>query len=113
MGFFAKRQSFPPENRRCAYIAAERWPPGRAPYCGAAVVPGSSYCAEHAALCLLDPASEAGAALTREQARAAASAPPPDLPLLHAVAAPEPEDGDDAIEDWRPMPATRDEEDEG
>jgi hypothetical protein len=35
----------------CVYIAAERWPAGKPPFCGRRVLPGSPYCPRHAALC--------------------------------------------------------------
>jgi hypothetical protein len=46
------------EKWGCVYIAAERWLPGKPPFCGKPVLPGSPYCPRHAALCRA-PADEA------------------------------------------------------
>jgi hypothetical protein len=35
----------------CAFIAAADWRAGFPPFCGKPVLPGTPYCAQHAALC--------------------------------------------------------------
>ena len=76
-------------DRRCAYIAADRWPVGEPPFCGAPVQPGSSYCPHHARLCVVDPASAEGVLLALGQELAAAAEAPPQLAHLAPVAVPE------------------------
>jgi hypothetical protein len=63
-------------NRGCAYIAADTWPPGQPPFCGAPRQAGSSYCAAHARLCTALPTSRAGRRIALEQALAARASPP-------------------------------------
>jgi hypothetical protein len=63
-------------NRGCAYIAADTWPPGQPPFCGAPRQCGSSYCPTHARLCTALPMSRAGRRIALEQALAARASPP-------------------------------------
>lgn len=81
----------------CVYITAAKWRVGAAPFCGAPVLPGSSYCARHAVLCGADPASERGEQIAAEQDAAAAMSL---LPHLEACAVPEPLEEEGAIEAW-------------
>ena len=90
--------------RRCAYIAADTWPPGAPPFCGAPVRPGSAYCATHARLCTADPASAEGVRIAIAQDLAARVVPPPELDHLAPVALPEPIEPD-AL-DQRELPLT-------
>jgi hypothetical protein len=39
------------ESAGCVFIEPYTWPPGFPPFCGRPVVPGSPYCATHAARC--------------------------------------------------------------
>lgn len=87
---------------RCAYIAADHWPPGAPPFCGAPVLIGSPYCAQHTRLCIADPRSVEGAQIVLMQERAADAVPPPELATLTPVAVPEPSD-DDTV-DARELP---------
>jgi hypothetical protein len=85
--------------RGCAYIAADTWPPGTPPFCGAPVLLGSPYCAEHTRLCTVDPASEAGARVAITQELAARAAPPPELDHLTPIALPEPVEDDEKLDE--------------
>jgi hypothetical protein len=38
----------------CVFIAADSWPAGYPPFCGAPVLTGSPYCPAHAQLCRAD-----------------------------------------------------------
>ena len=98
-------QEEPATERRCAYIAAETWPPGAAPYCGAPVRPGSAYCATHARLCTADPASAEGVRIAIAQDLAARAAPPPELDQLAPVALPEPIEPEEGLA-ARELPST-------
>ncbi|MGH7034880.1 MAG: hypothetical protein ACREFL_14205, partial [Stellaceae bacterium] len=63
-----KRSPQEPEpDAGCVYIAAAKWRAGAAPFCGAPVLPGSAYCARHAPLCGVDPASKRGEQIAAEQ----------------------------------------------
>ena len=76
----------------CGYVARGSWRYGEAgPFCDAPAVPGSSYCAEHRALCTIAPgsAAAAGAARALDQAADAARTPPPELFFLAAAPPPE------------------------
>lgn len=85
---------------RCAYIAAETWQAGAPPpFCSATAQPGSAYCAAHARLCAVDPASRQGARIAFEQDLAARASPPPALKHLAAYAVPEAMDEEGALED--------------
>jgi len=86
----------------CAFIAAWDWEPGAAPYCGAPVQPGSSYCAAHHRLCYLDP--EAIAALEEAQAQPHETIAPSRRVRCLALAATSPEE-----EEEGPATATLDE----
>src|SRR5579864_2141020 len=69
-GFWARSEALgrdKADEPRCAYIAADSWPPGAPPFCGAPVLLGSPYCAEHTRLCTADPASEEGARIALTQ----------------------------------------------
>ena len=81
----------------CAYIAAESWPPGAPPFCGAVTERGSPYCTEHRRLCTADPASEAGAMIAIAQDLGAREAPPLELARLAPIALPEPMDEEEKI----------------
>lgn len=71
--------------RQCVYVMTAQWRYGRPdPFCGAAALPGSSYCAEHRSLCEVDPASEEGRRLAVDQAEAAQAALPAEFPPLAA-----------------------------
>jgi hypothetical protein len=61
------------------------------PFCDAPALPGSSYCAQHRALCIVAPGSAAAerAARTLDEAAAAASGSPGELEFLDAAAVPE------------------------
>ena len=97
-------------NGGCVYIIAATWRVGAAPFCGAPVLPGSSYCARHAVLCGVDPASERGEQIAAEQDAAAAV---DLLPDCEACAVPEPLEEDGAIEAWElPSPIASDAEEE-
>lgn len=89
-------------DQGCAYIAAGTWRAGAAPFCGAPVVPGSSYCARHAPLCGVDPASERGEQIAAEQDAAAAMSL---LPECEAYAVPDPLEEEGALEAWD-LPST-------
>lgn len=78
----------------CRFIAAETWPAGAPPFCGAPVKPGSAYCAAHAGRCAVDPASRDGAELLRAQEQAAQKTPPPELRHLEACAVLEADESD-------------------
>lgn len=94
----------------CVYITVAKWRAGAAPFCGAPVLPGSSYCARHAPLCGVDPASERGEQIAAEQDAAAAMSLLPDL---EAYAVPEPLDEEGALEAWDlPCPIANNAEEE-
>jgi hypothetical protein len=94
----------------CVYIAAAKWRAGAAPFCGAPVLPGSSYCARHAPLCGVDPASERGEQIAAEQDAVAAMSLLPDL---GTCAVPEPLEEEGALEAWDlPWPAASNAEEE-
>jgi hypothetical protein len=61
------------------------------PFCDAPALPGSSYCAQHRARCVIAPGSAAAerAARSLDEAAAAASASPGELAFLDAAAVPE------------------------
>lgn len=88
------------EARRCAYIAAGHWQAGAPPFCGERARHGSSYCALHAPLCGVDPASREGARIAAEQADAVAEMPPEAWPHLASCAVPEPLEEEDPLEAW-------------
>jgi hypothetical protein len=93
LGFFARTVGFEPAEsapRGCAYIAADTWPPGAPPFCGAPVLLGSPYCAQHTRLCTVDPASPEGERIAITQDLAARAASPPELDHLAPIALPEP-----------------------
>jgi hypothetical protein len=101
-GFCALSEAIAPDEtakQRCAYIAADTWPPGAPPFCGAPVLLGSPYCAAHTRLCTADPASEEGALIAMTQDLAARAAPPPELRHLAPIAVPEPTPDDDTLAD--------------
>lgn len=98
-------QPYAEEARRCAYIAADSWPPGAPPYCGAPVRPGSSYCARHALLCSFDPASRDGAQIAIAQDLAGRTPPPRALKHLAACVVPEPDEEESKL-DVRELPFT-------
>ncbi|GEM_PF-4054869 len=70
--------------RLCGYVVAA----GAAPFCDRPALAGSSYCADHRALCAVRPASPGFAALADAQVRAARAPtpPPPELGWLAATA---------------------------
>ncbi|HKT18282.1 MAG TPA: hypothetical protein VJR47_09585 [Stellaceae bacterium] len=86
-------------RRVCSYIAAGTWRSGAAPFCGAPALPGSSYCAVHAPLCGVDPASQQGARIAAEQDEAAAAMLRAPSPRFAACAVPEPVEEDGSLED--------------
>jgi len=92
------------DERRCAFIAADTWPAGAPPFCGAPVQRGSAYCPAHARICAVDPASAEGVliALRQELAASVAAPPQPEMAHLAPVALPEPID-DDATLDRREL----------
>jgi hypothetical protein len=97
-------------DQGCAYIAAGTWRVGAAPFCGAPVLPGSSYCARHAPLCGVDPGSERGEQIAAEQDAVAAMSLLPDL---GTCAVPEPLEEEGALEAWDlPCPIASDAEEE-
>jgi len=102
-----------PPARPCRYIATATWRAGAPPYCGEPALPGSAYCARHAPLCAVDPASKAGGRLAAAQDLAARAGPPPALahlaaiPLLEALE----EDEDETLRrEMPPRPSLREEE---
>ena len=81
-------------GRRCSFVAAESWSyDNRSPFCDAPVVPGSSHCPRHRALCVVLPHSAEGAAASSALAAAAETTPPPppELAFLDPLALPEAE----------------------
>ena len=78
----------------CCYVMAG----GTAPFCNRPALPGRSYCAGHHALCAVEPASPAFAALAEIQLRAGdkSAPPPPELAWLRAPMPPEAFDESDA-----------------
>lgn len=90
------------DEQRCAYIAADAWPAGAPPFCGAPVQRGSAYCLRHARICAVDPASAEGVLIALGQELAARVAAPPAMARLAPVAVPEPVD-DDATLDQREL----------
>lgn len=88
------RRRRPP--RRCGYVVAPEWRYGAPdPFCGAPAMAGSSYCAAHRALCVVDPATAAGRRLSVRQAAAGHAILPAEFPPL---AAPEPLPDPDPVE---------------
>jgi len=74
---------------RCGYVVREGWRYGMAPpFCDTPALPGSSYCAQHRAICILAPGSAAAARAARALDEAAAPAPRElaFLPELEAAA---------------------------
>jgi hypothetical protein len=88
------------EARACSYIEAAHWRSGAAPFCGRPVQPGSAYCALHAPLCGVDPASAEGLRVAAEQDRAGGAAPPEPWPYLAPCAVRDPLDEDDGLDPW-------------
>src|SRR5579864_4136052 len=87
------------DERRCAFIAADTWPAGAPPFCGAPVQRGSSYCPTHARICAVDPASAEGVLIALGQELAASvAAPPPKLVCLAPVVLPEPDEADATLD---------------
>jgi hypothetical protein len=76
----------------CRFIAAERWEAGAAPYCGAPVLPGSSYCPSHRRLCYIDPASPQAVGIVIAQKLAGRIPPPRKLKCLVTSSLPEPDE---------------------
>jgi hypothetical protein len=72
-------------SAQCSYVIAEGWHYGEpAPFCDAPTAPGSSYCAEHRALCAVPLGSVAATRVLAAQAHAARGSgtpPPPPEPL--------------------------------
>jgi hypothetical protein len=100
-GFFARASGLAPIERApqgCAYIAADTWPAGAPRFCGAPVLLGSPYCAEHTRLCTADPASAEGARIAIAQDLAARAAPPPELDHLAPIALPERTSDDEKLD---------------
>ena len=98
-GFSEAARPGQPVNRRdrgCAYIAADTWPPGEPPFCGAPRLAGSSYCPAHAHLCTALPASRAGRRIALEQALAARASPAPGEAVIAPPELLEPELLEDA-----------------
>jgi len=58
------------DGNRCGYVVTAEWRAGAARFCDARAVRGSSYCAEHRALCQVKPGSAAAARIVAAQARA-------------------------------------------
>jgi len=87
-------------RHRCSYITAGTWRSGAAPFCGALALPGSSYCAVHAPLCGVDPASQQGVRIAAEQDAAAASMLREPSPQGADCAIPEPLEEEDALAAW-------------
>jgi len=85
-------------EERCVYIAADSWPPGAPPYCAASVEPGSSYCALHRRLCVVDPASADGARIAEAQDLAGSAAPLPVLTQRVASVLPEPTEEEEKLD---------------
>jgi hypothetical protein len=94
-------------GRRCGFVAAESWSyDNRSPFCDAPAAPGSSYCPQHRALCVVLPHSAEGAAVSSALTAAAETAPPPPpelgfldpLALPEADAEPEPRDLRDLVD---------------
>ncbi|MGH7033229.1 MAG: hypothetical protein ACREFL_05825 [Stellaceae bacterium] len=81
----------------CVYITPATWRAGAAPFCGAPVLPGSSYCARHAPLCGVDPASKRGEQIAAEQDAAAAVSL---LRHLEAFAVLEPLEEEGGLDAW-------------
>ena len=79
---------------RCGYVLRDGWRYGMAPpFCDAPALPGSSYCADHRALCVIAPGAAAAEVAARRLNEAAAGvAPSPrELAFLDAAAVAEPE----------------------
>ena len=80
--FYNQRERLP---ALCSYVVAEGWHYGAPPpFCDAPAAPGSSYCAEHRALCAVPLGSVAATRVLAAQAHAAGSGtalPPPPEPL--------------------------------
>jgi hypothetical protein len=86
------------DEQRCAFIAADVWPAGAPPFCGAPVQRGSSYCPTHARICAVDPASAEGVLIALGQELAASAAAPSEMACLAPVALPEPVDEDATLD---------------
>lgn len=84
----------------CPYIEAGTWEAGAPPYCGRPARPGSSYCAFHAPLCGVDPASDEGIRIAKEQDLAARDGAPEEATPFSISVVPEPFDGADSVEPW-------------
>jgi hypothetical protein len=93
----------PDEPGTCRFIAAEAWEPGAAPFCGAPVLPGSSYCASHRRLCYIDPVSPQAAGIVIAQKLAGRVPPPRKLKCLVTSSLPEPDEETESstIEEFR------------
>ena len=77
---------------RCGYVVRAGWRYGMAPpFCDTPALPGSSYCAQHRALCIIAPGSAAAEIAARMLDKAAAAAPksPRELAFLDAAGVPE------------------------
>jgi hypothetical protein len=100
-----------PGRERCGYVMAAQWRYGAGdPFCNAPAVRGSSYCAEHRALCEVDPETIEGQLLAGDQAAAAHAVLPDEFPSLTAPEAlpdVEPDEGLAAI-DVPPAPPADD-----
>lgn len=89
-----------PEPRRCRFITAETWEAGTPPpFCGGIAQRGSAYCATHARLCAVDPASPQATRIAFAQKLAARTSPPPALKHLAACAVPDAADDEDSSAD--------------
>ncbi len=84
----------------CCFIAAESWPAGEPPFCGAPALPGSPYCASHASLCAAAARSPKGARIALAQDLAARAEPPPELGHLAVCVVPEEREGQEGLERW-------------
>jgi len=75
----------------CAFVVRP-WARDAEPFCGESVIPGSSYCARHHALCVLNSETAAGRAIAAALvAEAEAPEPPQELAHLLPPAIPESE----------------------
>ncbi len=84
----------------CGFVVAEG---EKQPFCDEPSVKGSSYCASHRALCVIEPDSGYAARILIEQERIAAEAestkPPPDLAFFAGAGLPEPPEPPEPMEE--------------